>query len=68
VLLRDRIGEEFKAIVTGVSDKGTFARTIAPPVDGRVMRGERGLRVGDKVNVRLLEVDPKRGFIDFARA
>jgi VacB/RNase II family 3'-5' exoribonuclease len=68
VLLRDRIGEEFKAIVTGVSDKGTFARTIAPPVDGRVMRGERGLRVGEKVTVRLIEVDPKRGFIDFARA
>ena len=68
VLLRDRIGEEFKAIVTGVSDKGTFARTLAPPVDGRVMRGERGLRVGEKVTVRLLEVDPKRGFIDFARA
>jgi len=68
VLLRDRIGEEFKAIVTGVSDKGTFARTIAPPVDGRVMRGERGLRVGEKVTVRLLEVDPKRGFIDFGRA
>jgi len=68
VLLRDRVGEEFKAIVTGVSDKGTFARTIAPPVDGRVMRGERGLRVGEKLSVRLLEVDPKRGFIDFARA
>ncbi|MGH9871542.1 MAG: RNB domain-containing ribonuclease [Pyrinomonadaceae bacterium] len=68
VLLRDRIGEEFKAIVTGVSDKGTFARTIAPPVDGRVMRGERGLQVGEKVSVRLLAVDPKRGFIDFGRA
>ena len=67
VLLQDRIGEEFKAIVTGVSEKGTFARTIAPPVDGRVMRGERGLRVGDKVRVRLLSADPQRGFIDFAR-
>jgi VacB/RNase II family 3'-5' exoribonuclease len=67
VLLQNRIGEEFKAIITGVTDKGTFARTIAPPVDGRVMRGERGLRVGDKVGVRLLSADPKRGFIDFAR-
>ena len=67
VLLRDRIGEKFKAIVTGVSDKGTFARTIAPPVDGRVMRGERGLRVGEKVQVKLVSVEPERGFIDFAR-
>jgi exoribonuclease-2 len=67
VLLRDRIGEEFKAIVTGVTPKGTFARVISPVVDGRVMRGERGLRVGEKVNVRLLAVEPERGFIDFAR-
>ncbi len=68
VLLQDRIGEEFQAIVTGVSDKGTFARTLNPPVDGRIMRGERGLRVGEKAQVRLLAADVQRGFIDFARA
>ena len=67
MLLKDSIGKEFEAIVTGVTPKGTFARVIAPPVDGRVMRGERGMRVGDKVNVRLLSTDPQRGFIDFAR-
>lgn len=68
VLLRDKIGDEFKAIVTGVTPKGTFARILTPPVDGRVMRGERNMRVGDKVRVRLLGADPERGFIDFARA
>lgn len=67
VLLQDKIGEEFKAIVTGVTEKGTFARTLNPPVDGRIMRGEHGLRVGEKVRVRLLSADPQRGFIDFAR-
>ncbi len=67
VLLEPRIGEEFDAIVTGVTPKGTFARLIKPPVDGRVMRGESGLRVGEKVRVRLLATDPRRGFIDFAR-
>jgi VacB/RNase II family 3'-5' exoribonuclease len=67
LLLRDRVGEGFDAIVTGVTPKGTFARVIKPPVDGRVMRGERGLRLGDKVRVRLLATDPERGFIDFAR-
>ena len=68
VLLRDRIGEKFDAIVTGATEKGTFARLISPPVDGRVMRGERGLRVGDKTRVKLVSTDPERGFIDFARA
>jgi len=67
VLLRDKIGEEFSAIVTGVTPKGTFARLISPPVDGRVMRRELGLRVGEKVRVRLIATDPERGFIDFAR-
>jgi exoribonuclease-2 len=64
VLLRGRIGQEFDAIVTGVTPKGTYARLINPPVDGRVMRGERGLRVGDKVKLKLLSTDPGRGFID----
>jgi exoribonuclease-2 len=68
LLLRDQIGQEFEAIVTGATEKGTFARLLSPPVDGRVMRGERGLRVGDKTRVRLVATDPERGFIDFERA
>ncbi|HKO44885.1 MAG TPA: RNB domain-containing ribonuclease [Pyrinomonadaceae bacterium] len=67
-LLHDKVGEKFDAIVTGVSGKGTFARTIKPPVDGRVVKGERGLLVGQKVGVRLLSTNPERGFIDFAKA
>jgi VacB/RNase II family 3'-5' exoribonuclease len=67
VLFEHRIGEEFDAIVTGVTPRGTFARLIDSPVDGRVMRGEHGLRVGDRVRVKLLATDPLRGFIDFAR-
>jgi len=67
VLMQKRIGEVFDAIVTGVSPKGIFARLISPPVDGRVMRGEQGLRVGEKISVKLLDTDPQRGFIDFAR-
>jgi ribonuclease R len=67
LLLRDQIGRQFEAIVTGVAPKGVFARTCKPPVDGRVVRGEKGLGVGDKIEVRLAAVDPKRGFIDFVR-
>jgi exoribonuclease-2 len=68
VLLGQRIGEVFDSIVTGVSEKGTFVRLIRPPAEGRVMRGEHGLDVGDRVRVRLIETNPERGFIDFARA
>ena len=60
-----RIGETFEAVVTGVSPKGTFVRVVTPPVEGRVMRGERGLDVGDKTRVKLISTDPARGFIDF---
>jgi exoribonuclease-2 len=67
VLMQHRIGEVFDAIVTGASEKGVFARIIRPPVDGRVMRGEQGLRVGEKLQVKLLSADPERGFIDFGR-
>ncbi len=67
-LLSDRIGEVFQAVVTGASDKGTYIRSDAPPVEGRLMRGERGLDVGDKVRVRLTHADAERGFIDFERA
>jgi VacB/RNase II family 3'-5' exoribonuclease len=67
ILMRDRIGEVFDAIVTGVTPKGIFARVLRPPVDGRVVRGEQGLRVGEKIRVKLLSADPERGFIDFQR-
>jgi VacB/RNase II family 3'-5' exoribonuclease len=66
VLLTPRIGETFDAIVTGVADKGTFARLFRPPAEGRVVSGEKGLDVGDKIRVRLVDTEPMRGFIDFA--
>ena len=46
LFLSARIGEEFDAIVTGVTPKGTFARLVAPPAEGRIVRGEAGLDVG----------------------
>lgn len=66
VFMRDQVGEEFEAIVTGVAPKGTFARIVRPPVDGMVVKGEDGLKVGQKIRVKLLSTDPEKGFIDFA--
>jgi exoribonuclease-2 len=67
-IMRDRIGGVFDAIVTGASPKGTYVRLLAPPVEGRVMRGEQGMDVGDRVRVRLIGASEVTGFIDFARA
>ena len=66
--LAGRVGATFDGIVTGASPKGVFVRIKNPPAEGRVLRGEAGLDVGDKARVRLLGTVPEKGFIDFARA
>jgi VacB/RNase II family 3'-5' exoribonuclease len=67
LLLQPRVGDEFNAIVTGASDKGTWVRISEPMAEGRVVQGFAGVDVGDAVRVRLLHTDVQRGFIDFAR-
>lgn len=67
VAMAHRIGEVFAGVVTGATDKGTYVRVIRPPFEGRVIQGEDGLDVGDKVNVKLLHTDPARAFIDLAK-
>src|SRR5215213_1398137 len=66
-MLSAHVGETFDAVVTGAKPTGTFARLLRPPADGKVVKGFRGLDVGDRVRVRLLSTNPDRGFIDFAR-
>jgi exoribonuclease-2 len=66
VVLHPRIGQSFRAIVTGVNQYGTFVRTLDPHVDGMLVRGGKGLDVGDRLTVKLISTDPQRGFIDFA--
>ena len=67
VAFQNRVGQSFDAIVTGVTPKGVFVRVPSPPVEGRLMRGETGVDVGDRIRVTLLSADPQRGFIDFGR-
>lgn len=68
VALAGSIGKTFHGVITGASDKGVYVRVFNPPVEGRVMRGEQGLDVGDMVDVTLLHTDPQHAFIDFGRA
>ncbi len=67
LLLESRVGEQFDAIVTGASDKGTWARLLTIPVEGRVVRRFEGVDVGDRIHVQLIAVDIERGYIDFGR-
>ena len=67
VALRNRIGETFAAVVTGVTPKGVFVRVLNPPAEGLLVSGQQGVDVGDQLRVRLVSTDPTRGFIDFAR-
>jgi exoribonuclease-2 len=68
LLLEGRIGERFDAIVTGASEKGTWVRILQPPVEGKLVHGFDGLKVGDKLRVKLISTDFENGFIDFVRA
>jgi VacB/RNase II family 3'-5' exoribonuclease len=68
VAMQHRIGEVFDAIVTGVTDSGTFVRVMQPHLEGLLAQGQHGLDVGDKLRAKLIRTDVQRGFIDFARA
>jgi VacB/RNase II family 3'-5' exoribonuclease len=68
LLLASRLGQRFDGVVTGASTKGTWVRILRPPVEGKVVRGFKGLDVGDRVRVELVHTDVERGFVDFARS
>jgi exoribonuclease R len=65
--LQDRVGETFRASVSGTSRKATWLKIMPGDIEGRLVRGRRALSVGDEIAVVLLAADPVRGFIDFAR-
>jgi exoribonuclease R len=67
VALEGSIGRSFHGVITGANEKGVYVRVFDPPVEGKVVRGDQGLDVGDVVNVTLLHTDPQHAFIDFAR-
>jgi exoribonuclease-2 len=65
-LLEGKVGQEFDAIITGASEKGVYARLLGPPVEGKLVQFRKGVRMGQQVRVRLVNLDPRNGYIDFS--
>jgi exoribonuclease-2 len=66
-LLSNHIGELFDGIVTAVTDDGTSVQLLAPSVEGRLVRGAQGLRVGEQVALRLLATSSDLEFSRISR-
>jgi VacB/RNase II family 3'-5' exoribonuclease len=66
-VLAKEIGKEYDAIVTGANEKGTWVRILTPPVEGKLIQGEKSVDLGDRIRVKLLRTDIPNGFIDFAK-
>jgi VacB/RNase II family 3'-5' exoribonuclease len=67
LLIESKIGQQFDAVVTGAADKGTWARLLDLPVEGKVVQGFEDLDVGDRVRLQLVSVNVQLGFIDFKK-
>jgi VacB/RNase II family 3'-5' exoribonuclease len=65
LLLESRVGEQFDSMVTGASEKGTWVRLLAIPVEGKLVQGFEGMDVGHRLRVKLVSVNVQQGFIDF---
>jgi exoribonuclease-2 len=67
ILMQSRIGEIFEAIVSGASPKGTWIRLFQPHVEGKLVNGFKGLKVGHKLKARLTHINVELGYIDFEK-
>jgi VacB/RNase II family 3'-5' exoribonuclease len=65
MLLCNRIGDTFDAMVTGASEKGTWVRLRKPAIEGKLVAGFENRKVGDRIRVKLAATDVDRGYIDF---
>lgn len=67
ISLSSQIGMTFSGIITGASKAGTWVRLFSPAVEGRIVYGFENLKVGDRVSIKLKNVDILKGFIDFEK-
>lgn len=66
LVLQNRIGERFDAIVSGANDKGQWVRLLEMPIEGKLQG--KGARMGEKMVVQLVATNVEKGFIDFRKA
>jgi exoribonuclease II len=67
LVLQQRVGQQFDAIVTGLSERDTWVRVFSPPVEGKLLDPAKDLDVGRTLRVKLVSADVERGFIDFVQ-
>lgn len=67
VYLKDSVGKTFDAFVTGTGEKGTWVRLISTAIEGKLVQGNQNVDVGDKIKVKLINVNVEKGFLDFTR-
>jgi exoribonuclease-2 len=68
MMLSERVGTVFDAVVTGAAEKGTWVRVSEIGAEGRLVKGTEGLDVGDQVRARLELADVELGHLDFSLA
>ena len=67
LLLEQRLGQRFDAVVTGASEKGTWVRIFEPPVEGKLVHGCGGSR-GGRPAARQADLDRRRAGVHRLRA
>lgn len=65
--LKDAVGKTFDALITGKNEKGTWIRLVSTAIEGKLIEGFENVDVGDKIHVKLVNVNIQRGFLDFVR-
>ena len=61
-MLSNRVGETFKAVVSGQNNKATWVRLLTMPIEGKL---EGQAKMGQRLRVKLVSVNVEKGFIDF---
>lgn len=62
LMLAERIGETFEAVVSGQNRSTSWVRLLSMPVEGKLLGPAK---LGQRLQVKLASVNVERGFIDF---